>query len=433
MILSLDSKIRTGIFIVVALSAFPLYHFTEAGLDTFRLMVPLIVLMQCYLCYSLRNVAAFMFLTIYAFIYFIYLIPYFYYGMQLSMWSEFQSRKLYMEVCLQFYIFYSALCLSVRKGINPDKRWLKTDLMLDVKPVIQMVAVMVTLFTVVYLYKFGGENVLMSNNPWEAYKDNLEKSNVLGLLVVMFIAFSYFVIKNRKNRNIFVLVSLGLIGYYAITRGFRVMIAPAGFLFLLLFLEQKLTVKGIVLLALLGLIGLGYVNSLKMSEDFSLMYVFSTDDSFILSHQADELYGAAVANGLVENGEISFWDRVALQMSLISQAVVPPSFFPNSMRFPMVLMLHTGTGGGGLFVSGITLIFGYIGLFIVTFLLSKLIQAGYSTKNRYLKLVVFLILLYSPNWFSYDLNVILRFPIIGIVLYYLIQKIKLPNLKWQIS
>lgn len=407
----------------------PIYFFSKAGFDTFYIMVPAVFIMQLYLCRALKNTSCFLLLTIYAFLYFIYLIPYFYWGSQLSMWSEFQSKELYLEVCLQFYIFYSALCIANTSFPNPNRVWLKTGLEININPFVSKMLIFITFAIICYLFLFGGENVLSGANPYTIYMQNLGKSNVLGLLVLMFLALSYFAIKKQKLRNTITILFSVMIAYYAISRGFRVMIAPLGFMFVLLFLEQKLTVKSIFLLAFIGLAGLGYINALKMNEEFSLKYIFSTDDSFILSHQADELYGAAAANGLIESGEISFWDRIGLQIGLLAQSIIPPSFFPDKMRFPMVIMLHTPTGGGGLFVTGVSVIFGYLGLFIITFLTSKIIGIAYSTHNRYWKVLTFFILMYAPNWFSYDLNVILRFPVIALILYYTLTHINLKRYK----
>lgn len=422
-------KIRRRLFIIVALMSIPIYFFSKAGFDTFYIMVPSVFLMQLYLCRALKNTSAFLLLTIYAFLYFIYLIPYFYWGSQLSMWSEFQNKELYLDVCFQFYIFYTALCLANITYPNSDKIWLKTGLDMNIKPAVSKALILITFAIICYLFRFGGENVLNSSNPYTTYMQNLDKSNVLGLLVLMFLALCYFAVKKQKSRNTIVVFMGLMIAYFAISRGFRVMIAPLGFMFILLFLEQKLTVKSIFLLAFVGLVGLGYINALKMNEEFSLKYIFSTDDSFILSHQADELYGAAAANGLIESGEISFWDRIGLQMGLFAQSIIPPSFFPDKMRFPMIIMLHTPTGGGGLFVTGVFVIFGYIGLFIITFLISKLIGFAYSTNNRYWKVLTFFVLMYAPNWFSYDLNVILRFPVIAIILYYILTHLNLKQHK----
>lgn len=300
---------------------------------------------------------------------------------------------------------------------------------MNTTPIVSKALVLITFTVICYLFRFGGENVLNSANPYVTYMQNLDKSNVLGLLVLMFLALCYFAIKKQKPRNAITIFFSIIIAYFAITRGFRVMIAPLGFMFVLLFLEQKLTIKSILLLAFIGLVGLGYINALKMNEEFSLRYIFSTDDSFILSHQADELYGAAAANGLIGSGEISFWDRIGLQIGLLAQSIIPPSFFPDQMRFPMIIMLHTPTGGGGLFVTGASIIFGYFGLFIITFLISKIIRFAYLTHNRYWKILTFFILMYAPNWFSYDLNVILRFPVIAIILYYTLTHINLKRLK----
>lgn len=424
---------KKSLFVIIALISFPLIFFSKAGYDTFYFMVPAIIAMQLYLCYTLRYMPVFLLLTLYSFIYFIYLIPYFFYDMQLSMWSEFQIKELYIQVCIQFYIFYSALCLSLVKTPNICKRWIKDGLCIKGSPIIQKSVLVITFIIIAYLFKYGGENVLNESNPYVAYQENLGKSNAIGLLVIMFIAFSYFVIQQRRVRTICIITMMLLVALYAITRGFRVIMAPLGFLFILLFLEQRLSVKQIISIALLGLIGLGYLNALKMNEDFSLMYIFSTNEDFILSHQADELYAAAATNGLIDAGIISFWDRIGLQIGLLTQAIIPPSMFPDSMRYPLVIMLHSGTGGGGLVITGLALIFGNVGLFVLTFLLSKTIQFAYISKNRYIKLSVFIILAYSANWFSYDLNVVLRFPIIAIILYYLISNVKIPNLKWQIS
>lgn len=416
--------IRKGFFVFISLLSIPLYWFSKMGIDTYHIMIPAVIFMQIYLCFMLRNMAVFLLLTIYSFVYFLYLIPYFYFDMQLSMRTQYQNKIFFLLVCLQFYVFYAAICLSAIIRPNPERKWLRNGLMLNTSSVMSLMMPLLTLLVVIYLFMTGGSNVLIESNSYGAYMENLHKSNSVGLLVVMLISFSYFVIKNSKWRNVSVFLFSGLIAYYAVTRGFRVIIAPVGFLVILLWGEQKISVKFVFVLAFLGLVGLTFVNALKMNESFSLMYVFSSNDSFILSHHADQLYGSAVATGLVEQGKISFFDRIFLQIGLFAQSVIPPSLFPLSMRFPHILTLHSEIGGGGLFMTGGTLLFGYIGMFLITYFLSKFIQFAYITSNKYIKILVFVILVYSANWFSYDLNVVLRFPILGLVVYYVMCKFR---------
>lgn len=413
------------IFVLLSLISLPLYFFTIAGIRIYLFMVPAIVIMQVFLFFKLKNVPIFFLFTVYSFIYFIYLIPYFYFGMKLTEWRSYHVFEYFSLVCFHFYVFYCAICLSISSPPNPQRRWLKNKISHRTSNIAELSITVLTMLTVIYLYIFGGDNVLAEDNPYMAYQENLSKSNAMGLFVLIFLAISWFSISNVRLRNFFFFIISGFIAYYALTRGYRVILAPLGFLYLLLYLEQKLSSQIIVVIAVLGLCFLGFVNSLKMGQDFSILSVFSESDDFILSHQADELYGSAIANGLILTGEISIWDRIALQIATIGQAIIPPSLFPTSMRFPMVLSEFTSYGGGGLYITGVSLMFGEIGLFIITYLLSKFIQLAYITNNKCLTIFAFFVLMFSPNWFSYDLNVILRFPIIGLIVYCIIGKLNL--------
>ncbi len=417
-------KLRVCYVIIMTLFAIPLWSMLVGGMDIYYVAIPLIVLMQVYLVFRFKRTPLFLLFTLYCFLYFFYLIPYFYFDMQLSAYQEYQERLLFSNVVFQFYVFYAAICMSTLRVFNPDGVRLKDKVIihpgLDTK----------ILFFFLLLACFGlvwrqGENVLASSSPYQAYMDNLESTNALPLLFMMLLCTSYFMIKNRRFRNVFIITILFLIFVYAVTRGYRVLIAPIGFLFFLLYLEGHVKVRTVIAIFFLGFILLVGVNALKMGNEFSWSLLFSENDEFILSHHADNLYGSAAATGLVFNQKISFWDRILLDIGVIGQSVIPPSQFPDSMRYPLVINLFTRTGGGGLYVTAAYVHCGYIGLYILTYLIAEFIRSAYVRNSSVWAFLAMIVLMFSANWFSYDFHVLFRFPILAAVIYFVMTKLTL--------
>lgn len=423
---------RIILAVSLILFSLPLYFFSEANVDTYYILIPLICFIQYYLTQRLKNTPMFLIFTLYVFLYFVYLIPHFYFDMNLSQHTQFQERRYFTKVLFEFYLFYSGLVLSTINNFNPKKIILKDAIKINCskwKQIFYLLFIFIVFLKVIN----QGENVLSSSNPYAAYKDNLMSNNALPMFLFLFMFFFYYIIDNIKIRKIAYIILFSGLTYYSVTRGYRVLLAPLGFLFFFLYGEGRISFKWIIILFIGAFIGMIGINALKMGTAFEWKYMFSESDDFILSHHADNLYVSATGIGLVEEGTITFTDRILLNLGFFLEAIIPPSFLPTTMKYPLIITYYAQNGGGGLCLGGAYLMWGYAGIIIFSYLIGEIIRYSYITKNKTWKLLSIIILLYSANWFSYDFHVVLRFTVFAFIFYKLLVSIKFNDTKKNIS
>lgn len=416
-------KWRFNLGVLLVLFSFPLWIISENGIDISSFIIPLICILQFYLIYRLKNVPMFLIFTLYSFLYFIYLIPHFYWGTDLSEHTTFQKHELFIQVLFEFYLFYTGLILSTARNYNPNQVLLKEQIRIPCEKWKKKIFLII-LFTIFLKVITQGENVINSNNPYQVYMENLDSNSALPMFLLLFMIFIYFIFENKKIRNyIYLLFFTGFV-FYTITRGYRVLIAPLGFLFFFLYCEGKIKVKSIILLFILGFIGMIGINALKMGMNFEWKYLFSESDDYILSHHADNLYVSATGLGLVENGSIGIYERILLNIGFFLESIIPPAFLPTEMKYPLIISKYTTNGGGGLCLGGAYLMWGYVGILLFSYLLGEFIRKSYITSNTSWKFISIIVLIYSANWFSYDFHVILRFSLLGYIIYKLFIIVK---------
>lgn len=417
-------KIRFCIGFILSLFGLPLWAITEIGISTYHYIIPVVCLMQMYLIYRLKNTPMLLMSLLYLFIYFIYLIPYYYNGAQLSEYTQYQNPLYYNRILYIFYMFYSGITLASSYDFNPYKHRLKNMIKINTQKPITIIYILFLFILIIFVYR-QGENVLKANVPYMAYKENLENANSLPIFCILFILFLPFIIKNIVIKNILFNTFIVAISYFSITRGFRMVFVPMIFLIYLYYIDMKIKTKYMIIAMILGFVFMGYINSLKMNTPFEIYNIFSENDKFILSHHADNLYGSAVGMGLIDNGTITYGKRTLLSIGWISEIIIPPTFLPNYMKYPHIINSSVQTGGGGLFITGAYMMWGGLGVLIFGFLFAQLVRLTYKKQNSILSLITTIILIFSARWISYDFHIILRFSLIGLFIYYFLNNTKI--------
>ena len=414
-------RIRTMIAAIFLLAAIPLGVFTSWGMPTYRIIVPAVILMQFYLIRCFRNVQMLMILTLYLQIYFLYLVPYFYFGTELSQYSEFQNPVYFGKIAFLFYLFYTGLVCSARKPFNPSRIAL-CRLIRITTPRYKQVLYLLFLFVALGLVLRQGQNVLTAEvDSYGVYIENLDNTNSLPLFYILFLMIGHYVIADWRWRKLLTVVLIVMLTGYCVTRGFRMILAPTGLLIFMLFVDQRIRTRTVLLLFGLGFVALILVNSLKMSLSFSLDGMFSEGQhDYIVAHHADNLYVAAAGMGMLDCGRIAFFDRVLLNLGFLAETVIPPGMLPDALKYPHIITHTVSTGGGGLFVMGAYLMWGYAGICIFGFLLGEFVRRTYQYRKPLQAIVCAVLMVFAPRWISYDFHIILRFSCLAVVIYLLL-------------
>ena len=405
---------------MLALFSLPLWSVIKLGMDVSYFVIPTILLLVIDLIINFKKVQILILFVLYSFLYFLYLIPYFWFHIRLSAYTEFQNFQLFSFVLFEFYLFYLGLSLSSIKCFNPQNIRLKNCIHFYCPFKIQL-AYLLFLFIVLGVIMKQGQNVFLSSSPYNAYMDNLESSSALPMFWLLFMFFGHYVIRQKQMRIISFPVLYVLFMYFCITRGYRNLLAPVIFLMFLFYFDSKIKLKWLLWLFLFAFVAMIGLNALKMGVDFKWIYLLTESDEFILSHHADNLYISAQGLGLVGDDRISFWNRIMLNIGFLLESIYPPSLLPDFMKYPAIIRLHADNGGGGLCIGGAFLMWGFGGILLFGYLLGELIRVSYNYSNKSLKLISMVVLIFSANWFSYDFHVILRFSVFACIIYILFK------------
>lgn len=414
---------------MLMLCSLPLWSVIKLGVDVSYYVIPTILLLVIDLVINLRKVQLLLLFVLYSFLYFLYLIPYFWFHIQLSAYTDFQNFQLFSFVLFEFYLFYLGLSLSSIKSFNSQNIRLKDCIHFYCPFKIQLLYLLFLFVVLSWVIK-QGQNVFLSSNPYITYMDNLESNSALPMFWLLFMFFGHYVINEKRIRIMLFPVLYMLFIYFCITRGYRNLLAPVIFLIFLFNFDSKLKLKWLLWLFLFAFMAMIGLNALKMGVDFKWIYLLTESDEFILSHHADNLYISAQGLGLVENDRIAFWDRIMLNIGFLLESICPPSLLPDFMKYPAIIRLYTDNGGGGLCIGGAFLMWGFGGVLLFGYLLGKLIRVSYDYSNKSLKIISMVILIFSANWFSYDFHVILRFSVLAYIIYILFKVFRYDKKKY---
>ena len=289
-------------------------------------------------------------------------------------------------------------------------------------PRYKQVLYLLFLFVALGLVLRQGQNVLTAEvDSYGVYIENLDNTNSLPLFYILFLMIGHYVIADWRWRKLLTVVLIVMLTGYCVTRGFRMILAPTGLLIFMLFVDQRIRTRTVLLLFGLGFVALILVNSLKMSLSFSLDGMFSEGQhDYIVAHHADNLYVAAAGMGMLDCGRIAFFDRVLLNLGFLAETVIPPGMLPDALKYPHIITHTVSTGGGGLFVMGAYLMWGYAGICIFGFLLGEFVRRTYQYRKPLQAIVCAVLMVFAPRWISYDFHIILRFSCLAVVIYLLL-------------
>ena len=391
------------------------------GVSTYQITMPLTFFLMLLSLYAYRNAQIFMIVIIYVGLYFLYLIPHFYFGIQLSQYTLYNNNSNFEKVIFQFYLFYLGLLFNCTNLLNREKKEMSDIIFFDFKFEKRLILLILSFLLLLITYS-EGTNIYRAANYYQAYTENLKvigASCLFGVIPLFFLGFSY---KNKKKRFFIIFPFVFLYCIFAITRGTRMVLVPYIMLLFILCFDLKFKSKYIVLLCIIGFIILLLLNMVKAKIEFKVSNLLGTGVECLISHHTDMDYICCSIFGLFEDNLISPELRFTTRIGTILESIIPPKFLPNNWKYPHAFASIIPNGGGcPMFVVLYISFFGYIGIFYLCYFLSKFAASLYSSKSKVKKIFIITVLIFSSRWISYDFHVILRFPIFSLILYFFIK------------
>ena len=406
-----------------------LWIYQQAGGIAFYSYAPLFILLCVGLVYRLRNAQPLLIWMLYLSIYFAYLLPLFYGGAHLSQYSTYHRIELFDQVGFQFFVFYLGLGIGALTFVNPAGRCLRNMAYPEVSGV-NLTLFMGLLALLVYKTTQTGVNVLMADNPYEAYTENLEATSAVALFAVLALSMGLCVTRAGWIRK-FVFGGFALVLLYVyVTHGHRIVLSTLVMAIFVFFFELRFRTRTLMIGFLLAAMLFLWLNQLKNGMDFDAAAMISEGNGeYIRSHHADNLYGSACINGVIAEGRYTWFDRGALFVGSLLQAAVPASFFPSRMRFPHFVWNYTVYGGGGLAPVACWTMGGWLLTLLFPAGLVRIAARAYrENSSPWLRVAFMAACVFCCDWTSYDFHVVIRFPLYAVVGIYLLSELDVRSL-----
>jgi multisubunit Na+/H+ antiporter MnhG subunit len=178
-----------------------------------------------------------------------------------------------------------------------------------------------------------------------------------------------------------------------------------------------------VIFVLLTVIGLarsdpyGFLAGLTSPQDFVKLFIGAGRRDYVLSTEGDAFYASARMLGLIDVGLLSPATRVMSFVSYLFNIFAPSDFWPDYANLASYRTDTYSSGGGGLIAAYFFVWLGYAGPAIAGILIGLAIRGLYTSNSVPRQLYALLILVTFPRWYNYSPIVLVKFCVVGILLY----------------
>ena len=397
-----------------------------------EILVVFTLVFSVYVAYRLYDFPAILFMVCFSLLFPFYVLPFVFFGIRISDYSEFQESNFFFIFLMVHNFFYVGL-LAGRGVKNFNGSYRLSQGLPVLHGDLPAILFSVVLFFMVLMFR--GKNIFLADNPYYAYTENLEVESGLpeySLLIVFALA----LFKNLGNlATIIVRVVFAWLLYSLIIRGYRVQLLMVVVLYFLLNYESFvrssyvviLFVIGFAIFALLGIVKDGGVENLDLK-----MVFFDDSPGFVLSHHTGVIYSSLAIVGGIHEGNITIADRAMNSLGIFINSVVPSglvnSFIPQA-NIAMYAKNFTRTAGGVYAPIAFYSCLGWCGPILFGYFLSKLFYgaancAGKSKLQYFISCWAIVAAATFPRWISYDVgNFLFRLPIYSAVLLIILIKI----------
>lgn len=127
---------------------------------------------------------------------------------------------------------------------------------------------------------------------------------------------------------------------------------------------------------------------------------------------------------MIEQGILGFSERVQALVGFIESVFLPYSWLPDIANLSSWKQHSIGSGGGGLISVFAYAMFGWVGIFIIAYLIGKAFRRFQESKGKpFFTFWAVLVLATAPRWFAYYPIALVKMSLFGSILYVVINRL----------
>jgi hypothetical protein len=356
--------------------------------------------------------------------YLIYLIPVFFFDVQIAGHVEYANKFLFLKTLKLFIFFLVIFNLFVNKVIFKNQFIIRKSLNGIKSNSLFYLFFLIQLFILLYGISIGSA-IIGQEDSYDVYKNNLTNQNGLWEYFYIVYILSFLFSSKQKTTNYLLYFSFICYCYISFTRGYRIQMIEMVIIFFILFLDGKFKNKLLIINSFFALIAMEIFGILKNIGKFSIEQLINSINGYseiYVTNQTEVFYSTTAMLGLAEKNILNFNIKIETFLGFIVNLIVPSGFMWDGSRLLDHIPKYAVIGGGG-FCFGYTYFWlGYVGIFLLAMYLGRLFSSLLSRKNWVIILIILTIGI-SPRWFAYEpTNHLFRMQFLLLFLYIITQK-----------
>jgi hypothetical protein len=280
---------------------------------------------------------------------------------------------------------------------------------------------------------FGNTREYIFNSGGYAFSTETGSRNSLSEYAIIFLAASFLFSGKRKKNTLFLYLISILYCLKNLLQGGRVETVMVLFLLLVFDLAYRFSFYKLLIGALFSFILLAMFsyfrdnpNSLFSLEGYSSMlesFIDRKSRSYITNNQGDVLYASERMIILIKDQVLDVNSRIISFIYYIISPFIPSKYLPAEANLASFRTDLYSVGGGGLAPVYFFVYLSYVGIILLSFIVSKAFYGfTYSKMNSFLYLYGLLVIISTPRWFVYNPIFLVKFCLIGAVYLYLLSR-----------
>lgn len=363
-------------------------------------------------------------LFIYTFIYAFVIKNAFIDDLQISLYSSFNDYQHLYDTTLLFFLFYIFLYFFLKID-TPVKKPL-----FEYRNNIFIFYIFLILAVICAVFGKSGDNIFDAGG----YATGASSSSSLNeyFLIPLFISIIFS--NNSKKRALLIYC---VVGFYIIKNllfGGRIEVVMAALTIFIWKFYHTISIKKIVIYSVIGFYFFAVIGNIRSNPMVIFgpnwtnvfMLSFKSNDLVILSQEGDVLYATNRLVSMANEGIISLSERIMSFFYFVVSLFTPYSYLPDIANLSSYKVESYPVGGGGLIFGFFYVYFSYIGVILISYFLTRILNSFIRNNNSFfLKIYSLFVFITLPRWFAYSPVILFKLCLYGTLITILVLKFDL--------
>ena len=356
---------------------------------------------------------------------------YFVDSITISYWSDFQTYDILKRVLLSHALFVFFLGNS----INSLNQKYSFDFRNYFKPNKNLFYFFLSITVFILIFGIQGQTLL---NGASYASHELTSKSTLHEYFILFYFFLILFSSNVKMDRYILHLMLILYILKTILYGGRIEVVEIGLLWFLIFYyyNNKVKIRTVLIFLFFGIYLTNVVNNVRTNPvgfisgidtysyfDPTISFEKKSKNDILATNEGDVIQSSARIVGLIDNGEISFSQRILSGALYILSPITSASVLPEYSNLSVYKQETYRSGGGGLISTYFYTWLSYIGPILISLFIAFVINYFYNNNSIYCYLYCTSLFVMFPRWFAYNPIMLVKFCLYPILILFFIIKI----------